>query len=126
MGALSNYMENKVLDATLRNVALQVAAVWCKLHITGSPGEDCTDNPAANTTRKQVTFGSPAASGTISNTAAITWTSVPNTETYYAVSLWDAETAGNPIYYGDLTAAKAVNAGDTFEIPIGDLDVSID
>jgi len=124
MGAATNYFENKLLDS-LRNISCAVATPFLKMHIS-DPGEDATNGAAGNTTRKAVTFGSGASGGTISNTVAITWTNVNTTETYSHVSLWDAETSGNPLYYGALTASKAVNAGDTFEIPIGDLDISID
>ena len=56
----------------------------------------------------------------------MTWTSVSTSETYSHISLWDASTAGNCVAKGDLTAPKAVNSGDTFEIPSGSLTVSLD
>jgi hypothetical protein len=49
---------------------------------------------------------------------------VPNTETYSHVSLWDDEAAGNFLGRDDLSATAAVTAGDTFRIPIGDLDLT--
>jgi hypothetical protein len=30
--------------------------------------------------------------------------------------MWDAETGGNPLWYGALSSSAAVTAGDTFEI----------
>jgi hypothetical protein len=123
MGTFSDLVANSFLDAVARNVSYAEAAVWVKLHL-GDPGSAGTTNAAANTTRKQATFGSAAASRAIANTVAVEWTNVPNTETYSHISLWDDETAGNFLGRDDLSATAAVTAGDTFRIPIGDLDLT--
>jgi hypothetical protein len=123
MGTFSDLVANSVLDAIARNTSYAEAAVWVKLHL-GDPGSAGTTNAAANTIRKQATFGSAAASRAIANTVAVEWTNVPNTETYSHISLWDDETAGNFLGRDDLSATAAVTAGDTFRIPIGDLDLT--
>ena len=122
--SVSNYAENKLLDAVCANTSYSVAAVYIKLHI-GDPGEACTSNAAAETTRKVVTFGA-AASGTSTSNADATWTNVSTGETYSHISLWDAASAGNALWYGALTASKTVNAGDTFQISSTALTVSLD
>ena len=124
MGTIAEGERNKILDALCRNVSYANAAVWVKLHL-GDPGAAGTSNAAANTTRQQGTFGSAAASGAISNTAAIEWTSVPNTETYSHISLWSASTGGTFLGSDDLSSTAPVTAGDTFRIPVGDLDVTV-
>jgi hypothetical protein len=113
-----------MLDAFARNVSYANAAVWVKLH-TADPGAAGTTAAAANTTRQQATCATAAATGAISNTAAIEWTAVPNTETYSHVSLWTAATAGTFLGSDDLSTTAAVTAGDTFRIPVGDLDLTI-
>jgi hypothetical protein len=50
------------------------------------------------------------------------WTSVPNAETYTHVSLWSASSGGNFKGSDDLSSSATVAIGDTFQIPIGDLD----
>lgn len=96
---------------------------WAKLHI-GAPGAAGTSNAAAETTRKQATWGS-AASGAISNvTTALTWTNVAGSEDYTHISLWTASTAGTFGMSGAVTASP-VTAGDTFVIAVGDLDGSL-
>jgi len=124
MGTVSDLVANSVLDAVARAVAYSEAGVWVKLHL-GDPGAAGTANPAANTTRQQATFGAAATGRAISNTASVEWTSVPNAETYTHVSLWDASTAGNFLGRDDLSAPAAMDVGDTFRIPIGDLDLTI-
>jgi hypothetical protein len=124
MGTFHEDVRDAWLDAFARNVSYANAAVWVKLHL-GDPGAAGTSNAAANTTRQQATFGSAAAAGAISNTAAVEWTSVSNTETYTHISLWTASTAGTFLGSDDLSSSAAVTAGDTFRIPIGDLDLTI-
>lgn len=113
----SNFWENKVANA-LRGGGNGVnitapAALYLKLHI-GDPGEDCTANPAAETTRKEVQFGA-ASNGVIALSNAPSWTNVAASEQYTHGSVWDDLTAGNPYGSGVLTA-NAVVAGDTFNL----------
>jgi hypothetical protein len=121
---ISDYAENKILDAIFTNASFAVAAVYVKLH-TADPGEAGTTAAAGNTVRQTSAFAT-AASGATSNTAALTWTSVSTTEVYSHISLWDNVSAGNCLWTGPLTATKSVNSGDTFVIAIGDLDVTLD
>ena len=114
---------NAILDALARNVSFSVAALWVKLH-TGDPGAAGATSPAANTTRQQATFGSAASVGAISNTAQIQWTNVPNAETYSWISLWSASSAGTWHGNAQLATARTVAVGDTFTIPVGDLDIT--
>lgn len=115
---------NAVLDALCRSVAwTEPDEVWIQLH-TGAPGAAGTANVATETDRIQATFGSAAASGAISNTAALTWTGVAGTEDYTHFSAWSASTSGTFLFSGTITA-NAVTTGDDFTIPIGDLNVSL-
>jgi len=43
-----------------------------------------------------------------------------------AFALCDAVSAGNQLYWGDLTAFKTIDDGDTAKIPAGDLDITED
>lgn len=125
MGSIAVGERNKMLDAIAgRADYLKSAAFYVKLHL-GDPGAAGTSNPAVNTTRQAATVGSAAASGAISNTAVIEWLSVSTTETYTHISLWDASSAGTFLGSDDLSSPAAVTAGDTFRIPIGDLDLTV-
>jgi hypothetical protein len=113
--SISNYAELEILDHLTGTASWTApSSVYIKLH-TGDPGEDCTSNAATEATRKVVTF-SVAASGAITSDATVEWTNVSTTETYSHWSLWDASTAGNPLWYGALSSSAAVTAGDTFQI----------
>lgn len=125
MGSIAEGERNKMLDALVGRGAYSAnAAFYVKLH-TGDPGAAGTSNAATETTRQAVTFGSGAASGAISNTAQVQWTSLAATETISHVSFWTASTAGTFLGSDDLATPQNVNAGGTFTIAIGDLDLTI-
>lgn len=92
------------------------------MHI-GSPGSAGTSNPAVETTRHQSTWAA-SAGGASSNTNLLSWTAVAASEDYTFFTVWTASTAGVFGFSGTITA-NAVTAGDTFQIAIGDLDVSL-
>lgn len=115
---------NSWLDGLCRSVTwTEPAAFYVKLHI-GDPGAAGAGNAAGETTRQAVTF-SAASAGAITNSAAVTWTSVSTSETYSHVSFWDASSAGTFLGSDALNTPQAVTAGNNFEIAIGDLDLSI-
>lgn len=121
---LSVAQANAYLNSLCRGTAYTPpAGVFVKLHV-GAPGAAATSNPAGNTTRVAATFGTNAAGGAISNTAAIDWTSVSTAEDYTHFSAWDASSGGNFLFSGTITA-NAVAVGDNFSIPIGDCDVTL-
>jgi hypothetical protein len=120
---LASTVANAILDALCRSAAwTEPAEFWVKLH-TADPGVGSTA-AASNTTRMEGTF-SAAAAGAITNSDALTWTSVSQTETYSHVSFWDASTAGNFLGSDSLETARGVTAGDNFTIAAGDLDLSL-
>lgn len=119
--SISDYLEAALLDAVFNNTSYAAANTYAKIHI-GDPGEAGTSNPAGETTRKVLSFGAAASpGGTVTSDADAAWTNVSTTETYSHISLWDNLTAGNCLWSGALTVAKAVSAGDNFTIPSGSL-----
>jgi hypothetical protein len=127
MTDIANYLENawgnSIRGGGAGTTFTAPAAVHVKLHI-GAPGEDGTGNPAGNTTRQAITFGA-ASNGVITSSALVEWTSVSTTETYSHISVWDNSTAGNCLLVGALSASKAVTAGDTFQLPSGQVTFTL-
>lgn len=123
---LSAANANQFLNYLARAAATATAPVglFMKLHV-GDPGSAGTANPAGNTTRKGVTFGSVASGGLISNTIAVTWTTGETTanEDYSHYSMWDNVSAGT-FQFSGLMTANAVVIGNEFVVPIGDVDLS--
>lgn len=121
---LASGTANAILDALCRSVTwAEPDAVWVKLHV-GDPGAAGTSNPAVETDRVQATFGNAAAGGAISNTVQLQWVGVAGTEDYTHFSAWTASSGGTFLFSGTITA-NAVTIGDTFTVPIGDLDVTL-
>lgn len=125
MGTFADGEKNKMLDAWAgRTTYTANAAVYAKLH-TGDPGSAGTSNAFSDTTRQAVTFGSAAASGAISSTAAVNWTSLSAGGTLTHVSFWTASSGGTFLGSDDLPSSKVVNSGDNATIASGDIDLSI-
>ncbi len=108
--------------ATTALTGILTSYTWVKLHV-GAPGAAGTANPATETTRKQVTWGT-VSGGAGDNTGALTWTNVAGSEDYTHFTVWTASTAGTFGFSGVITA-NAVTTGDTFTIPANDLDVAL-
>jgi hypothetical protein len=125
MGAFSDAVKNKMLDAvTGRATYTAEAAVFVQLHV-GSPGAAGTANVAGHTTRVAATFGSAPSAGSISNTVAVSFTSLTTAETQTHVSLWSASSGGTFLGADDLPVSKTVAVGDTHTIAIGALTLSV-
>ncbi len=121
---LASTFANSVLDALCNATNITApTGFYVKLHI-GDPGAAGASNAAAETTRQSASMAA-AASGAITNDAAVTWTNVSTAETYSHVSFWSAAAAGTFLGSDDLAVARTVAVGDTFTIAIGDLDLAL-
>jgi len=127
MSALSDYAENKVLDALGANATFTAPSnVYLGLS-TGSLGDDNsgTELTGNNYSRVSVSFGN-AASGTMSNDAAIEFAAA--TGSWGSVSHWGlydaASSSGNLLVHGSFTTAKTIASGDVLKIATGDLDIT--
>ena len=124
MAAISNYLENELLDHVLKNAAYtSPSAVYLGLY-TSNP-TDADSGTEVDVDRQAITFGAVASGGTISNTADITFTTMPAAAVTH-VGIHDHVSAGNLLFHGALSSTKSVDAGDTFKISTGDLDISLD
>lgn len=123
--SLSDFAENELLDALLNNGSFAGGAtVYVSLH-TADPGEDGASEVSGGSYARQASGGfAAAAGGTTDNDAAINFTSMP-AETVTHVGIWSAVSAGNFYVGGSLAASKTTNAGDTFQLGAGDLDVTL-
>lgn len=128
MAAMTDYLENELIDHVLRNAAYTSPTTVYAALFTAAPGEagGGTEVTGGAYARTAVTFGVPTA-GATDNTADVTFpTATANWGTITDVAIFDASTAGNMLLYGALTASKVVNNGDTFKFNTGDLDVTFD
>jgi hypothetical protein len=137
MSAASNYLENKVLDHVLTATAYTQPSRYLAL-FTGTAATTkanlesgtLTDEVSTSGTayaRQAITFNS-ASSGSTSNSATVTFpaaTASFGTITCVAVMDSDTEGSGNVLFYGEVTTAKTIDTGDTFQVSSGNLSISL-
>jgi hypothetical protein len=146
MAAMSDYLENKIIDWLLRAqtftppttayVALFTTndndADSAKVEVTGgSYARVAYTSSLANWAGTQSSGSSTASTGTggtTSNNNTITFPApTANWGTITGVGIYDASTAGNLLFYGSLSANKTVNNGDAApNFPAAALSIQID
>ena len=144
-GSLTDFAENKVVDATLRAQAIGTPVTWYVALYTACPTDSTagTEVSGGNYARVAITAGlagfagtqgagttvaSSGTGGTTSNNAVISFTS-PTTWTavFNCCGITDAATAGNLWIYSAITGApKTINTGDTVSFAIGAATFQID
>lgn len=144
MAALSDYAENKIIDALLRGQVLSAPATMYVGLYTTSPADMAggvevtggsyvrvavTSSLAnwAGTQGAGTTVASTGTSGTTSNNAPISFPqATANWGTVLAFGLFDAATGGNLWIYGNLSLSQAVNSGANFSFAAGAATFQID
>ena len=127
--SFSHYLETEVLDHVFGgNAYTAPATLYLALH-TASPAEDASGAEVSTSgtayARQTVTF---TVSGNTATTNAVVEysTATASFGTVTHVGIWDASTAGNLLAYAALTSSKAIDTGDVFRVPTGDLDITLD
>lgn len=135
MTAFSNFLENALLDATLRNQTYTPASsgiVFISLYTTDPTDADSGNEVAVSGyDRFEVSAGltgwTTASGGSSRNGEAwefVTATTAWGTITHFGVH--DATAAGNLLYHGALTSSKVIGTDDIVRFPIGTLSVKLD
>tara|TARA_A100001388_G_scaffold181942_1_gene136253 strand:- start:85 stop:495 length:411 start_codon:yes stop_codon:yes gene_type:complete len=135
MSQASDYLENKLLDHTLRNTAFSSpSAVYVGLFLNTS-GNAVTNLEAGTLTdevsgngyaRIQATFAA-ASGGSITTSGNVTFAAANGGDfgTITHIAILDQLTGGNVLFYGALTTSKTIQDGDTFQITTGNLTVTL-
>lgn len=124
---MSNFLENALINATLRNTTYtSVATVYVSLW-TSDPTDagSGTEVSGGSYARTAVTFGAPSG-GASTNSADVTFpTATASWGTVGWIGINDASTGGNLLYHTALDTAKAIDSGDIFKIASGNLSVTL-
>ncbi len=126
MSAMSDYLENEILDHILGTGAYTMPSTVYVGLSTGSFNDDNsgTELTGSNYARESISFGA-AASGTASNDAAVEFNAATGSwGTISHFGIFDALTSGNLLIHGALTASKVIETGDILKIAIGDMDIT--
>jgi hypothetical protein len=126
--SLTNAFETHTLQYLLTTDSVTRPTSWYIGLFTSDP----TDTGSAGTevstgtgyARTAVTF--TVSGDTASNSAAVEFPAASggNWGTVSHIGVMDASTGGNMIVHAALDTAKAINDGDVFRIPTGDLDIT--
>ena len=127
MSEISNYLENALINGTLRATTFTApAAVYVSLH-TADPTDAGTGTEVSGGSyaRQAATFGAPS-NGASTTTADITY---PQATASYGtvgwIGIWDAVSTGNLLYHSPLNTSKTIDTGDIFKITSGSLTVTL-
>lgn len=143
-GALTDYAENKIVDAVMRGQTLGAPATWYVALYTVCPTDSTagTEVTGGSYARVAVTAGltqwagtqsagsttaSSGTGGTTSNNATISFpTPTAGWGTVVCWGLADAASSGNLWIYSALTVNKTINNGDTVSFSAGAATFQID
>ena len=124
---MSNYLENALINATLRATTFtSPATVYVGLY-TADPTDAGTGTEVSGGSyaRQSVTFGAPS-NGVSTNSAAVEFPQCTSTwGTVSHIGILDASTSGNLYYHTALDSSKTIETGDVFKIAIGNLSVTL-
>ena len=127
MAEMSNYLENALLNAVLRNTSYtSPSTVFVSLY-TSDPTDagSGTEVSGGSYARKSVTFGSPSNGVALNNAAVEFDQATASWGTVGYIGLMDAVTTGNLLFHTALTTAKTIESGDIFKIASGNLSVTL-
>ena len=127
MAEMSNFLEDALINATLRNTTYtSVATVYVSLW-TSDPTDagSGTEVSGGSYARTAVTFGAPS-NGVTTNDADVTFpTATASWGTVGWIGINDAATSGNLLYHTALDTSKTIDSGDIFKISTGNLSVTL-
>lgn len=126
--SMSNYLENKILDHTLKNTQYACPATIYLALFTVDPGETGagTEVSGGSYIREAVTFGA-ASNGSSTNSADVIFPVATLTwGTVVSVGIFDAATSGNMLYYGSLSASQTVAVNNQLIFKAGQITITLD
>ena len=127
MAEMSNYLENALINASLRATTFTSPSVIYVGLFTADPTDagSGTEVSGGSYARQSVTFGAPS-NGVSTNSAAVEFPQCTSTwGTVSHIGILDASTSGNLYYHTALDSSKTIETGDVFKIAIGNLSVTL-
>ncbi len=127
MAEFSNYLENALINAVLRNTSYtSPATVYVSLYTSDPTDADSgTEVSGGSYARTAVTMGAPS-NGVSTNSADVTFpTATAGWGTVSHIGIHDASTSGNLLFHTPLDTSKTIDSGDIFKITSGNLSVTL-
>ena len=127
MSEMSNYLENALINVTLRGTAYTAPSTIYVALYTSDPTDANTGTEVSggSYTRTSVTFAAPSNGVSLSNADCTFPQCTSAWGTVGWIGLMDASTSGNLLYHTPLDASKTIDNGDIFKIASGSLSVTL-
>ena len=127
MAEISNYLENALINGTLRGTTYTApSTVYVGLYtIDPTDANTGTEVSGGSYARQSVTFSAPSDGLTASNADVTFPQATANWGTVGWIGILDASSGGNLLYHTVLDAAKTIETGDIFKIASGNLTVTL-
>ena len=124
---MSNYLDNALINATLRNTSYTSPTTTYLALYTSDPtdADTGTEITGGSYVRQAITMGAPS-NGASTNSSAIEFPqATADWGVISYVGIRDAVTSGNLLFHTALDAAKTINNGDVFKITASNLSVQL-
>ena len=127
MAEISNYLENALINATLRNTtytspATVYVSLWTSDPTDAGSGTEVSGGSYARTA---VTMAAPSNGVSVSSADVTFPQATASWGTVGWIGINDALTTGNLLYHTPLDASKTIDIGDIFKIASGNLSVTL-
>ena len=126
--SFSDTFETHVLNYVFTATSVTRPTAWYLALFTSNPADDAsgTEVSTSGTAYARQSAAFTVSGDTASNSAAIEFpTATASFGTVSHVAVFDAASGGNLIAYAALTSSKAIDTGDVFRVPSGDLDITL-
>ena len=127
MAEMSNYLENALINGTIRGTTYTApTTVYVGLY-TSDPTDANTGTEVSGGSyaRQSATFAAPSNGASVTN-ADITFPQATGSwGTVGWIGILDASTSGNLLYHTALDTSKPIDSGDIFKIDSGNLSVTL-
>jgi len=139
MSAASNYLENAIINATLRGQTFpSISSVYISLH-TGDPGDTGANEVSTTDWPSYTRLDSTRGEGSLADAWGVPNNGVTsnNKQLLFPVfnggsslqvthfGLWDASSGGNLLIASSLDVPRTIQPGDVFVVDIGKLTVQV-
>lgn len=127
MAEMSNYLEQALINGTIRGITYTAPSTVYVALYTSDPTDANTGTEVSGGSyaRTAVTFAAPGNGVSVSNAdctfpqCTLTWGTVG------WIGIMDASSAGNLLYHTPLDTSKTIETGDIFKIASGNLSVTL-
>ena len=124
--ALTNYLENALLNATVRNTTYtSPATVYLALYsVAPTASTSGTELSGSGYSRQAITFNAPSGGSVTSNVTVTFGPATGNWSTINATAVVDASTSGNIMYF-TTTASQNILSGSSLVIGSGNVSITL-